>query len=140
MCYLNNYLVSSIFVTYKTCWELQLKLKLLKRAYLNKNILAESSDGGLYEFVKELIVLAALDAGVPQPDVEGVFEEGLVVSTDIQRDGQALVGFDPGQGRVQSQLPNRNAHSASAEVSQTQDPFTVGHANGTHVRFRPAPK
>ena len=45
--------------------------------------------------------------------------------------------FDAGQGGVKGQFPDRNAHTVSSQVTQTQDALTIGDDNSAHIFFRP---
>lgn len=43
----------------------------------------------------EVVVVLAADSLVEPADVEGVFETVLVVGTDVEEDGQAVLGWTP---------------------------------------------
>lgn len=51
----------------------------------------------------------------------------LVVCADVYHHGEALIRPDSRAGCVQAEFTNRNAHSESAEVSQSQNTLSVSH-------------
>ena len=61
----------------------------------------------------------------------------LVIGSNVQDDGETLVRFDSGQSRVKRQFSDRNSHSVSAEIAQSQDALAVRNDNKSHVLFRP---
>ena len=62
----------------------------------------------------------------------------LAVGTEVEDDGQALVRLDAGQGRVEGQLADGDAHAVGAQVAQAQNALAVRHHDGAHVVLRPA--
>ena len=47
------------------------------------------------------------------------------------------MGLDPGQGRVEGQLADGDAHAVDAEVAEAEDALAVGDDNGAHVVLGP---
>jgi len=61
----------------------------------------------------------------------------LVVGSNVDGDWKTLVGFDAGQGGVEGEFADRNAHAVGAEVSETKDALAVSDHGGAHVRLGP---
>jgi hypothetical protein len=59
--------------------------------------------------------------------VKRVFEQVLVVGAHVQADGQAQCRIDARCCCVQQYLPLRNAHAATAQVTQSQHALTISH-------------
>ena len=64
-------------------------------------------------------------------------EQFLVLGADIEQNRKAPGRVDPGTGRVEGQLPDRNAHPVGAEVTEPEDPLAVGHHDDGHIASRP---
>lgn len=62
------------------------------------------------------------------------------VSVRTERDRQALVGLDARERCVKRQLSHRNAHAASAQVTQPEDAFPVRHHDSPNVVLWPEEK
>src|SRR5207302_5745513 len=58
-------------------------------------------------------------------DIDRVSEALLVVGPDIEQDRQGGGGMETGAGRIERQLPDRNAHAIGALVSQTEDALAI---------------
>uniref|UniRef100_A0A1I8I0U8 Sigma non-opioid intracellular receptor 1 n=1 Tax=Macrostomum lignano TaxID=282301 RepID=A0A1I8I0U8_9PLAT len=92
---------------------------------------------GLHEGVNEFIVLGAADPRHAQAAVHGVADQLFAVAANVQRDGQAVAGVDAGQGRIQAELANRDAHAVRAQIAQAKDSLAVCHHDGADVVLRP---
>lgn len=53
----------------------------------------------------------------------------LIVCTHVQHDRQALLWWHPSTGCVEGQFAYWDAHSVAAQVSQSQDPLSIRHAD-----------
>uniref|UniRef100_A0A182JE73 Uncharacterized protein n=1 Tax=Anopheles atroparvus TaxID=41427 RepID=A0A182JE73_ANOAO len=104
---------------------------------LDERVLAVPLHDGLHELVDELVVLRALHARVPQADVQWILQQVLVVRADVDHDRQTLVRRNAGEGRVERELTDRNAHTAGTQIAQPENALTVRHDDRAHVRFRP---
>ena len=99
---------------------------------LYERVLAVPPHYGLHELIDEVVVakkinfflksliigvkskcdsLLSRDPLVPAPDVVLVLQVSLVVGPHVERDREALVRADAGQGRVQRELANGDAHA-----------------------------
>src|SRR5262249_42323490 len=67
------------------------------------------------------------DASLTQANIVGVAEKLLIVGTDVEHDRQAELRVNSGASGIERELSYWNAHAVSAEVTETEDPFTVGH-------------
>lgn len=108
--------------------------------YLDESILSVALNDGLHELVDEVIIRLARHSLVLQTDIERIVQELLVVGADVQDDGETLVGLDAGQGSVEGQLPDGDAHAVGAQVSQAEDALSVRDDDGADVLFRPIPE
>lgn len=61
----------------------------------------------------------------------------LVVGSDVEGDGQALVRFDAGQCGIQSHLSHGDAHAVGAQVAEAEDALAVSDHNGPHITLGP---
>ena len=59
------------------------------------------------------------------------------VGSHIQCDGQCLAWWYPCYGRVQGQLPHRDAHPLGTQVSKPKDPLPICHHDAPHILLRP---
>mmetsp|Transcript_47782 Transcript_47782/g.123354 ORF Transcript_47782/g.123354 Transcript_47782/m.123354 type:complete len:238 (+) Transcript_47782:929-1642(+) len=71
-------------------------------------------------------MVLAREALVLEAQIEGIVEQGLPVCAHIERDRQRLAWVESAADHVQLQLPNGDAHAASALVTEAQDPAAVG--------------
>lgn len=60
----------------------------------------------------------------------------LIICSHIDTHRQAAFWSDPSTGSVQTQLPYRNAHSIYTEITQTQNPLTIGHYHSLHTHIQ----
>ena len=72
-----------------------------------------------------------------KPEIERVVEQNLIVGADIENDRQAVLRRHAGAGGVERELAKRDAHSAGAEIAETEDALAVGDDDEAHVLFRP---
>ncbi len=80
------------------------------------------------ERLDEVVVVAAAKSLLGIAEVERVGEEGGVVRADVEADGQAFRGMDPGASDVERKLADRDAHATAALIAETEDAFVVsGH-------------
>uniref|UniRef100_A0A182SLI1 Uncharacterized protein n=1 Tax=Anopheles maculatus TaxID=74869 RepID=A0A182SLI1_9DIPT len=68
---------------------------------LNERVLTVTLHHRLHKLVDEIIILLALYALVPQPNVQRVLQQILVVRSNIDHDRQTLVRRDTGERRIQ---------------------------------------
>lgn len=61
----------------------------------------------------------------------------LIISADVQGDGQTLVGLDACKRSVQRQLSYGDSHTVGAQVSQSKDTLTVCEDDSSDIRFWP---
>mmetsp|Transcript_24540 Transcript_24540/g.38620 ORF Transcript_24540/g.38620 Transcript_24540/m.38620 type:complete len:346 (-) Transcript_24540:131-1168(-) len=92
---------------------------------------------GHNQFINELIVLLALHPRIRGSSIEGIVDETLGIGSDVDRDGQAASRGDARAGGVEVELANRDAHSISAKVTESQDSLTIRHYNHLDVLVRP---
>ena len=88
---------------------------------------------GLDEFLDQLVIGGAAQAGHGGADIEGVLAQLAVVGADVEHDGQALRGVDAGAAGVKGQLAHGDAHAVGAEVAEAEDALAVGHDDHAHV-------
>lgn len=56
----------------------------------------------------------------------------LVVGADVQQHGETLLWLNTTTGCVERQLPDRNAHTITSQVTQAEDALPVRHHDGLH--------
>ncbi len=98
-----------------------------------KDRVREDLDHALDERLDERVVGRATQAGVRVSDVVGVLEQLLVVGPHVERDGEGERRMDPGAGRVQGELADRDPHPARALVAEPEDPLVVGRDDQPNV-------
>ena len=78
---------------------------------------------------------AYLQAPLLQADILRVFQEGLVISPDIEDDREDTVRLKTSSCHVHVQLPDGNCHSTAAQVTEAEDPGAIGHDDRFNLRF-----
>ena len=79
-----------------------------------------------HQLLHERIVVGAPEALLSHPCVVRILEQLAAVGAHIEGDGQHLPGMKAGRGAVEGQLADGDPHAACAEVSEAQDPLSVG--------------
>jgi hypothetical protein len=93
----------------------------------------EAGLDGKDELLDQPFVLRAPQPWRAPPEIQLVFEQGLVVGADVQADGQRLPGRDARSGGVQRELADRNAHAPGALITEAQDALVVGDDDEAYV-------
>src|SRR5262245_17713528 len=96
----------------------------------------EGFDHGLDELLDEIVILLPAHSLVSPTDVERVLQQLLVARSDVEKDRQRLRRVNARAERVERQLAHWNAHSAHAQIAQSQHPLAVGHDDYLGVRMR----
>ena len=89
------------------------------------------------EFLDQRVVARAAQALLPQPDVERVVAQGLVVGADVEHHRQAAPRMHAGAPGIERELADRDAHAVRAQVAQAEDALAVGDHDDADVALRP---
>ena len=100
---------------------------------LQKNVRPAALDGA-DEGLDEIVVLLAADALVLPADVDGIVEQRLVVGADVEQHGQAMLGGNAAERRVERHFADGNAHAARALIAEAEDAFAVADHDAAHRR------
>lgn len=80
----------------------------------------------LNEFLDELVVFSAAEAGSAIAQIERVGKQSGIVGPDVEADGEAKRGVDARTGRVEDEFPDGDGHPTGALVAQPENAFVVG--------------
>src|SRR5690348_6342815 len=61
----------------------------------------------------------------------------LIIGTDVDADRQGGIGINTCASSVQLQFANGDTHTVGAQVTQTQNAFTISEDDAANMTFRP---
>ncbi len=91
-----------------------------------QNRIGETSLDCVNELIYQLVVRLTTKARLLPTGVKVVFEEIRVVGPHVEADRQRVRRMDPGAEGVESELADRDHHSADTLVTETEYPLVVG--------------
>ena len=81
---------------------------------------------GHHELLYKFVVGGAGNAALPQPDIERVIAQRVIIGTHVQRDRQTQLRMYARARRIQREFADRYAHAVCTQVTQAQYALAVG--------------
>ena len=95
---------------------------------------------GVDKFIDQLIVGFAPLTGPVQAEVKRIETYFVIVGSYVEADREGHTGIDTGRSHVQAQFAYRDAHPVEAQITQSQDAFTIGEYDDANVLVGPIPQ
>jgi len=74
-----------------------------------------------HEFLDELVQFRGRNPRLPQPQVQRVFEQRLVIGSEVDVHRQQVLRRHRGTGGVELQFADGDTHAVGAQIAQAQD-------------------
>ena len=86
-----------------------------------------------HEGLDKIVVLLAADAMMLPADINRIVQQFRVVRAHVEQHGQALLGRNAAQRRVERHLADGNAHAAGALVTEAENALPVADDDAAHL-------